>query len=640
MNKKLVKLLSLILIVLFSITSVYASEDDLNLENEIEENNQETEVLNDNELSEESILEEKPIIEEQEELEDNLIVEEEVEESTESVEENNLEEESTEVVEEITNILYRTHIQDYGWEKEFKKNGELSGTSHQSKRLEAIELKIESNLSGGIEYKTHIQDYGWETEFKKDGEMSGTSHQSKRLEAIEIRLYGELAEKYDIYYRVHIEHIGWMNWAKNGETAGTAGYSYRMEAIEIRLVSKEETIELPVSGVQDSFRQKRYSMQAHVQNIGWQEIKYDEERMGTTGESKRIEAFSISLNPKTYNGSIEYRSHVQNYGWLDWKKDGEISGTTGESKRVEAIEIKLSGEISENYDIYYRVHAQNFGWMSWAKNGEPAGSSHVSCRIEAIEILILGKDQTPPVKEDTKTNKAYIDGEGWKIIDGQKYYFYKDGTRARYVSKINGKRYEFSANGELEHEDVRLVIDVSSHNKKIDWDRLWNSGEIDGVIVRVAAGAEVVDSEFNSNMQAIERLHIPYGLYIYSYAENYDEGKIYAEFVKNHAARYLDNATLGIYFDLESNVITSYLTTSDYDKIVEGFKDILPNAQIYTYTYYSDTVLNSTYLKNLTTWIANYAVTECPGRYRGWQYTSKGKATGISTAVDFSIFYY
>jgi uncharacterized protein YjdB len=49
--------------------------------------------------------------------------------------------------EKYASILYRTHIQDIGWEKDFAKDGTTSGTSHQSKRLEAIEIKIETNLS-------------------------------------------------------------------------------------------------------------------------------------------------------------------------------------------------------------------------------------------------------------------------------------------------------------------------------------------------------------------------------------------------------------------------------------------------------------------------------------------------------------
>ena len=73
---------------------------------------------------------------------------------------------------------------------------------------------------------------------KNEGDLSGTLGESKRLEAIEIRLTGEMAKKYDVYYRVHAQTFGWLGWTKNGASAGTAGYSKRLEAIEIVLVPK------------------------------------------------------------------------------------------------------------------------------------------------------------------------------------------------------------------------------------------------------------------------------------------------------------------------------------------------------------------------------------------------------------------
>ena len=134
-------------------------------------------------------------------------------------------------------VSYRTHVQTYGWQG-WKKNGAMSGTQGQSKRMEGINIKL-SNLpySGGITYRTHVQTYGWQG-WKSNGAMAGTQGQYKRLEAIEIRLTGEMAKYYDVYYRVHAQHFGWMGWAKNGEKSGTAGYSYRLEGIQIVLVNK------------------------------------------------------------------------------------------------------------------------------------------------------------------------------------------------------------------------------------------------------------------------------------------------------------------------------------------------------------------------------------------------------------------
>ena len=115
----------------------------------------------------------------------------------------------------------------------------MSGTSGQSKRLEGIEIFLSgAQYAGGITYRTHIQDIGWETEWKSNGEMSGTQGQAKRLEAIQIMLTGDIANYYDVYYRVHAQNYGWLGWAKNGQSAGTAGFGYRLEAIEIVLVPK------------------------------------------------------------------------------------------------------------------------------------------------------------------------------------------------------------------------------------------------------------------------------------------------------------------------------------------------------------------------------------------------------------------
>ena len=137
-----------------------------------------------------------------------------------------------------TNIMYKTHVQSFGWQN-WVLNGTMSGTSGKAKRLEGINIKLSNAAyAGGIQYRTHIQTYGWEKEWRKDGAMSGTSGKAKRLEAIQIKLYGEMANHFDVYYRVHAQSYGWLGWAKNGEESGTAGYAKRLEGIQIVLVPK------------------------------------------------------------------------------------------------------------------------------------------------------------------------------------------------------------------------------------------------------------------------------------------------------------------------------------------------------------------------------------------------------------------
>lgn len=298
------------------------------------------------------------------------------------------------VVSKAISVGYATHIQNVGWQID-KYDGEMSGTSGEAKRLEAIKIYVLNNMdySGGIEYQTHIQNVGWQS-WKTNGEISGTSGEAKRLEAIRIRLTGKLSEYYDVYYRVHAQNNGWLDWAKNGESAGTAGYGYRLEGIEIVLVEKGR--KAPGS-TERPFVQRYIGYSTHVQNVGWQEKKYDGQTSGTNGESKRLEAITISLENQKYNGDIEYSTHVQNIGWQVRKRNGQMSGTNGESKRLEAIKIKLTGEMAEKYDIYYRVHAQNNGWLGWAKNDDAAGTAGYGYRLEAIEIKLVEKNKQGPI---------------------------------------------------------------------------------------------------------------------------------------------------------------------------------------------------------------------------------------------------
>jgi preprotein translocase subunit SecA len=75
-----------------------------------------------------------------------------------------------------------------------KNQGELSGTTGKSLKLEAIQINIKSETAGGIEYSVG--------EVKKSFAAAKTSGQTaggkgKSLARIRMNLTGELAEKYD-----------------------------------------------------------------------------------------------------------------------------------------------------------------------------------------------------------------------------------------------------------------------------------------------------------------------------------------------------------------------------------------------------------------------------------------------------------
>ena len=104
--------------------------------------------------------------------------------------------------------------------------------------MEALQLSLENaKMSGTVESSAHVSGIGWQG-YVAAGGVSGTTGQSRSVEAFRFRLTGDLAQRYDIWYRVHASGFGWMGWAKNGEKAGSQGYSRHAEAVEIRLVEK------------------------------------------------------------------------------------------------------------------------------------------------------------------------------------------------------------------------------------------------------------------------------------------------------------------------------------------------------------------------------------------------------------------
>jgi uncharacterized protein YjdB len=309
-------------------------------------------------------------------------------------------------------VVYSTHVETYGW-MDFVKDGALSGTVKQAKRIEAIKINLQNSpYSGDIVYSTKGQNYDWLNNVS-NGKESGTSGQSQRMEAVKVTLTGNIAKYYDIYYRVHSQDYGWLGWAKNGEPAGTEGLSKRLEAVEIVLVKKGGKAPGIINKPFLTAPSVVYS--THVETYGWLDYVADGALSGTEGQAKRLEAIKIDLRGGFISGNITYSTHVQDYGWLKNVSNGEISGKPGQGKRVEALTINLTGDIANFYDVYYRAHIESYGWLGWAKNGMNAGSVGFSKRVEAVEIKLVPKGKGETVnanaafKQFNKTKTVFLD---------------------------------------------------------------------------------------------------------------------------------------------------------------------------------------------------------------------------------------
>lgn len=139
---------------------------------------------------------------------------------------------------------------------------------------------------------------------------------------------------------------------------------------------------------------------------------------GTTGKSKRMEALEINFIASE-GVTLKYRAHVQTYGWQDWvtadNKGGhtKIVGTTGESKRMEALQISVEG-LTE-YKVLYRAHVQGDGWQDWVDADDVnafAGTTGQSKRMEAIEIVVLDADDYTYSTSGTAEGKHTVSYKG------------------------------------------------------------------------------------------------------------------------------------------------------------------------------------------------------------------------------------
>lgn len=215
-----------------------------------------------------------------------------------------------------------------------------------------------------------------------------------QLEAVQIKLTGELAKKFDVYYQVHSENFGWLDWAKNDQIAGTTGFSFNIQAIRIKLVVKGSTA--PGSTSKPALKAPKLSTQAHVSSIGWQPVDNSGKIAGTTGRRLQLEGLKFTIPNSDLKGSIQYNSHIKNIGWQGFVANGALSGTTGRNLQIEAIQIRLTGDLQKYYDVYYRTHVEAFGWLGWTKNGEKAGTSAFGYRMEAIEVKLVQKGRATP----------------------------------------------------------------------------------------------------------------------------------------------------------------------------------------------------------------------------------------------------
>lgn len=163
---------------------------------------------------------------------------------------------------------------------------------------------------------------------KIQGTTSNTSKQVKQAKQVP----GNAVNNFGLYYRAHCQTVGLLNSVHDGQTSGTVGYSKRLEGLYV-----------DIRKIKEKYPDVKLKCKAHIQGTGWKEytnVEHDT-LIGTTGQSKRLEAIELELTGLPANKVLMYRTHLSGAGWTGWVKGGFTSGTVGIGKAIEAIQIKI-----------------------------------------------------------------------------------------------------------------------------------------------------------------------------------------------------------------------------------------------------------------------------------------------------------
>lgn len=174
------------------------------------------------------------------------------------------------------------------------------------------------------------------------------------------------------------------------------------------------------------------------------------------------------------------------------------------------------------------------------------------------------------------------------------------------------------------------VIDVSEHNGRIDWEEARK--HIDGVIIRCGYGMDQTnqdDKYWKRNADECTRLGIPFGVYLYSYADTDAKSRSEAA----HVLRLIKGYKLSypVYYDLEEEKEGTRRQSVRGAKI---FADIVEAAGymvgIYANENWYKTIIGRS-LDKYTKWVAKYS-SKAPDvpNVDIWQYTSSGRVLGLT----------
>ena len=218
-------------------------------------------------------------------------------------------------------------------------------------------------------------------------------------------------------------------------------------------------------------------------------------------------------------------------------------------------------------------------------------------------------------------------------------------------NKKNGGQAVSQDQAETMFENVgkkSMGIDVSHHNKKIDWAQVKASG-VEFAMIRVGyrgqtSGGIYEDAYFKSNVNGAVAAGVKVGIYFYSTAINETEAIEEAAWVVKKIAPY--RITFPVVYDFEdfNSKRCANVGGAECTKNALAFLNYVKSKGYEPMMYANKSDITSRLSRSSFSckfWLAHYTTqTDYTGNVNMWQYTSKGSVPGISGNVDMNIAYF
>ena len=450
------------------------------------------------------------------------------------------------------------HQSEIGWLSTVG-DGQTIGNDTNNKNLEAAKLIIENATEADLRIvgDAHVSGIGWINN-QEAGNTLGTVGAGRAIEGLRLRLAGRQASQYQIYYRAYAKGYGWLGWASSNELAGSIGHGVPVQAIQVKLVKNGESAPSPLGDSEVEFPYT-YMVTGHQANVGWIPEVINDGVVGNVNTGNALEAFKITfLGSKPGDIGVQADAHVSTIGWINNQDASQVvGGTVGSGHALEGIRLRLVGNKANKYNLYYRVYIEQFGWLGWANANELAGSENLSLHIQGLQVKAvmkkyddgsLANDQNESYVTEPKTGFASIIRNGRRM---QVYFYngqivtwnFREGRNFYHVDPSTGEILTFQT---TRSDSVWAEgIDISEHNYGINLADYRNGF----VIIRIGYSTKE-DKHWREYLRICEQLHIPYGVYLYSYALKDADAVEEAKFTLNILSQI--HPTLGVWLFMES----------------------------------------------------------------------------------------